>query len=190
MAEQGKTSSDNENIPVPGLLRLPCEIRLQMYNQLLHGNRSDSSCMHNSFTPHKPILELAITQACRLLRNETLPIFYSNAYWLIESYDPTALEDIQSWLRDADPIILSSLKGIRLANLLDVCVCGCGLKRKRCSGAIVLNFSKDGIVTKELSGEYDCCFDPERCNQERLGLMDNFISNVKAQPERLWTEFM
>ena len=125
------TSSDNANIgptfaitthehatTVPGLLRLPTEIRLQIFELLAsekvyfkRGN-DDAPFELQYWTSTKIFKASAITRVCRRLRHEAIPIVYGNFRWIINFRVPLNLYRV--WIETVDPYAFRCLQGITL----------------------------------------------------------------------------
>ena len=100
----------------PGLLRLPVELRLQIYELLFY---DDWHPMHISprtnqaLTPPR-ILNLPVMQVCQKLRNESLPLFYSKTSWILTKHDLTRRKH---YIEAMDADVIEHLGGFNISTM-------------------------------------------------------------------------
>lgn len=67
------------HVPTPGLLRLPPELRLRIYELVATNIKRTLWPGKPGLYPHVP--SLPITQTCRIIREESIPIIYKDVRW-------------------------------------------------------------------------------------------------------------
>lgn len=162
----------------PGLLRLPLEIRLQIYDSLVT----------NSYTtpvyrtgPHicsiwtsPKLFKLPVMQVCRQLRYETIPIFYDRSWWTIDfslSSDTT-----MEWLNAVEPYALQCMEGIILRGFRHVCSKGCAGWAER----IEVDFVGGKVnVTSDHKEVLDACPAKESERQRRAFLANWYGKEIE-----------
>lgn len=108
-------TSLQDTTQLPGLLRLATETRIQIF-ELLASDKLYTSIYGISqfegmvWTSRKLFTIFPITQVCRRLRNEAIPVFYGNFVWIRDFCIPQVC--YSKWLQTIDPYAFQSLKGV------------------------------------------------------------------------------
>ncbi|KAG9902831.1 hypothetical protein KCU98_g9906, partial [Aureobasidium melanogenum] len=107
-------STPSTSTPSP-LLSLPAELRLQIYRYVL----GDSSSQHTThllsqYCGHNTWVSPPISHTCSLIRNETLPLYFSTAEFIYDLRSPLddgvkCLTKALQWLRD-NKLVLKRLE--------------------------------------------------------------------------------
>ena len=113
----------------PGLLRLPPEVRLQIYELLATDKLTLSpyisyNCARINNTE---ISKLPLIHVCKRLRYEAIPFFYSKVWWVIECSSHSSSDyDCVKLLQTFDPYALQCVKGVALNPVSTVAAAGEG----------------------------------------------------------------
>ena len=175
----------------PGLLRLPPELRLQIYRNLCDDARGGQHCFPDGkpFSSERHPIRLPITQVCQLLRYEFVPYCYAKIYGAITFAQHWRLPRMLSWLQDADPYILRCLRGLQFMHSEHRCI------RRFCSRTcvsfevITVRFRIDGAEVSKWD-VWECCADKAEFDKARELLIQNFIRRVEGNMEGLREELM
>ncbi|KAG9952106.1 hypothetical protein KCU85_g2497, partial [Aureobasidium melanogenum] len=108
----GSTSSTSTPSP---LLSLPAELRLQIYKYVLEDSFSrDNPHLLSQYCGHNTWISPPICHTCSLIRNETLPLYFSTTNFIYDLRSPlnegiNGLLKVLQWLRDNN-LVLRRLK--------------------------------------------------------------------------------
>jgi hypothetical protein len=165
----------DETTPIPGLLRLPTELRLQIYEILL----ADKWDKHYAL-PFKHTISLSprlyalpLPRVCRQLRYETIPFIYGKLWW---EFDEPGLAP-SKWLRTMDPFAIQCMKGLRIKGFYHYCANTDW--RGMCSIAYILvPFYSDSIKATTESLRINSDVGRKRVDQ-RVGLIEHFARKIE-----------
>ncbi|KAK6008503.1 hypothetical protein QM012_000406 [Aureobasidium pullulans] len=110
------STSFTSSTPSP-LLSLPAELRLQIYRYVLNDSSSsfrDPTHLLSQYCGHNTWISPPISHTCSLLRNETLPLYFSTKQFIYDLRSPLddgvkCLLKALQWLRD-NKLSMKSLK--------------------------------------------------------------------------------
>ena len=105
-----------EDTSLPGVLRLPTEIRLQIYDLLPVGHDQSIRAESHPFCLNdisQDIQEFHIMRVCRTIRYEAIQHLFSKLYWHL-SFSPRRLPHTIPSIKFTDPFIFQCLKGIKM----------------------------------------------------------------------------
>ncbi|KAK5743004.1 hypothetical protein LTR17_003017 [Elasticomyces elasticus] len=122
--------TSSEDTPLPGFLRLPAEVRNDIYvlclphhqrmsSDLRHIDKADRWAKHyedgsmSKFGAH-PGSVPALLQTCRTMREDALPIYYSDNGFILDlddhpDRDPSSYSNAVSWLTAMDALALAHI---------------------------------------------------------------------------------
>ncbi|KAK3662452.1 hypothetical protein LTR22_006731 [Elasticomyces elasticus] len=101
------------------LITLPVEIRQQLYDSILRRR-----AYITPFTRFDPI-DLTITQICKTIRRETIPLVYGTAFFALDLRSEYNAKSAWRWLDGLDDAAIAAMKTLRLTTVVK---CPCGKK--------------------------------------------------------------
>ncbi|KAK5708725.1 hypothetical protein LTR17_020435 [Elasticomyces elasticus] len=101
------------------LLTLPVEIRQQIYDSILRRR-----AYITPFTRFEPI-DLTITQICKTIRRETIPLVYGTAFFALDLRSEFNAKSAWRWLDGLDDEAIAAIRTLRLTTVVK---CPCGKK--------------------------------------------------------------
>ena len=177
------------------LLRLPVELRLQIYETLYADSEQQRPYYWQGFYLWRQDAEyicresfpnLAITQVCRLLRSEAVPVLYGK-YELVMNFRYLWEAKLALlWLHDADPFVVMSLQGVEVWDVTDLC----RARRKVCRGnEVEVDFNSYGAV-RWMSQQTSLCDKDNQSKQELHSLVQRFSRNEIVEQDSLKRDLM
>ena len=176
----------DHSIPKSGLLRLPSELRFQIYDILSADEQSNYALPFKDNVSLSPeLFGIPIARVCRQLRYETIPYFYSGL-WL-EVVDRNGCAE-GCWVRAVDQWALMCMKGVRFVPSSHECLGDeyCYRSRvgygKRCGyeKRICIPFDGGPINVMPHGPEFVCALGLQR-DRQRIVAVQKFESAIKYE---------
>jgi hypothetical protein len=168
------------NADMPGLLRLPPELRFEIYEYLLTpvllpvGSRITNSTIDASTS----LFKHSVVRVCHHLRYETIAWVHSQFILVIPFWLPEGrfIRSVYlAWLNCVDAYAVQCLKGIVMTNFRDKCS-SCGLHD---GDEIVVEWSGD-VVRLRIVPEPECCPVKVLHDRRRAYLARTFVREANA----------
>lgn len=137
MAMDTPVAEDAGEPATPGLLRLPSELRLEIYGSLTHPKSRKNPYAHfgsDHYHISKRSFQLPILQVCRQLRYEATPYWYGPYYLKAQfrdvrgydleierSFHEIGTEELLKWLQTVELQVLQCMKGVQMVHLPHTC---------------------------------------------------------------------
>jgi hypothetical protein len=163
-------------------MRLPPELRQQIYDNLRNDSRSRDYYFPHSDTvfSSRRLIKLPITQVCQLLRRESIPVFYGRVATGITFGPSFKQAQMLPWLQNIDPYALRCSKGIKLMRSQHYCRRPIYSPANLCFDFITIEFKKDGVEIIELVVT-ECCAKMLEFNISREALITGFRTPSRWQ---------
>ena len=192
MLDMNMAHTEKNETSTPGLLRLPTELRLIIYNFLRSDKSSEIYQTPDMANIKHPVtscrlLRLPLMQVCRLIRHEAIPIWYGQKYLHFDFAVSRDLDNSFGWLRHVDLYSLTSMKGVTLQHCKHLC--------KTWSGditteeTIVLGFG-EFLTCATASYMGGCCDRKIEFDKAREVFVRHFKRRVEAAPESIKIELI
>jgi hypothetical protein len=170
------------NADLPGLLRLPSELRIEVYEYLLMPDlqRLEKGVMDSMVVSSLLLFRHPIVRICRRLRYETIDWLHGKFILAIpfcssKDHYHFARHIHLSWLNCVDSYTVQCLKGIAIMHLRDRCS-SCG---QHDGDEFVVEWSEEATKLKFLP-KHGCCPVKVLHDKRRAYLARRFVSEINA----------
>ena len=180
MAASTNTIAKTDETPsTPGLLRLPTELRIQIYEILLTYKVDTRYAFpfENTISLSPRLYALPLPRVCRELRYEAIWFFYGRLWWEVDA--PGCLQN--DWLQTMDPFAFQCMRGLRIGGFRH----DCGHsdensdERSRCYVYwILVAFGGDSIKVTTEHSRIECSVGRELLNR-RLALIERCAEEIE-----------
>lgn len=182
-----KDQTTSISIPESGLLRLPPELRVQIYKILASGLSKKPALFAPPYCyswQSRKRFNLPITRVCRILREESIPIMYQR-FWWCDSFkltDPP--KDL--WTQMADTYAMSYMTGSIDFDAFHTCR---HLKRSIWDIDARIRVKEGNVEVMETDDRY-CCEEKRARDNIRDGLIRKFKGAVEEDGSNLKEELI
>lgn len=187
LAESGHQEASTRP-SIPGILRLPCELRLKIYDYLFdefYGSDSSNTFQSSGLSPK--LFQVPITHVCRTIRYETFSIVYRGLPWAghFHSLTKTSLRRNIALLAILDPYALEFMGEARFLWLKHSCP-----QKVSKETNLAIKFM-DGRVSFRIQEEEEvCCKVKAYCDGVLKNLAQQFVDHVNQDSNTMKEELL
>ena len=170
----------DEMSSISGLLRLPTELRLQIYDILLADKYDICYTLpfKNKISLSPRLYALPLPRICRQLRYDTIPFIYGKLWWEVDEPGPAQIK----WLQTMDPFAIQCMKGLRIKGFHHYCA-NSDCRSMCCLAWIVVPFDGDSIKVTTEHPWINCAVGRKRMGQ-RVGIIEHFARKIERDRSR------